>query len=556
MKYPYKIFIISIIIFMFIVPALAKDDIEWADPQEKTLRLMEFVIRDGFIIEASDFYDNSALISVYDTSHNLISRNITRLDDWMEINDSLNISIINLTEKVGNIGASLGLNVVVDQWVRIETRVAGRPIPKVSISPIEERINDKLVVRRSFTPGSEISVNFSVRNDGKAVLKDTILKINSSLSLLFDDKLYYELLDIKRDNESRIITVRFRAPYVENTTDFKIFAQASGIDVFAKTYYSIDSIDIEVKPQVEKKADNIVERLYIKKYVTEKVYMGDIAVVSIYIKNNDSRKIDNLTLEETLSRGLIPINTNVSWNFSLGPFEQKYITYKIKPEKPGTYYFPPGSTRIEYQGGLEFDKKLNKLIVNGPYVVLSKSANKENPLKGDNVTITLEAKNLGNAVAIVKIIDKVPMNYSLESGNMSFSQVLRTVVLRAGNSTSFSYLINIKENGIFILPPVKATVLDQFLYREERYTQRINSENISISVKEQKISRQQELVKIIRTPVSTVIPKSTSTPVPEETVMATPKYTPGFQGYILITIFIVIFHGNKYNKKKNSKRKI
>jgi len=52
----------------------------------------------------------------------------------MEINDRLNISIKNLKEKRGNISASLGMNVVVDQWVRIETRVAGRPLPRVQFS--------------------------------------------------------------------------------------------------------------------------------------------------------------------------------------------------------------------------------------------------------------------------------------------------------------------------------------------------------------------------------------------------------------------------------------
>lgn len=545
MKYPYKIFIISIIIILFITPTFA-DDIEWVDPQEKTLRLMEFVIRDGFIIEASDFYDNSALISVYDTSHNLISRNVTRINDYMEINSRLNITIKNLKEKRGNISASLGMNVVVDQWVRIETRVAGRPIPRVSISPIEEKIKEKKVVKRSFTPGSEISINFSVRNDGKAVLKDTILKINSSLPLLVDDKLYYELLDIKRDNQSGIITVRFRAPYVEDKTNFKILGQASGIDIFGKTYHAIDSIDIEVKPQIEIKADKIVERIYIKKYVTEKVYMGDVAVVSLYIKNNGSNKIENLTLEETLSSGLMPVNTNMSWNFSLDPFEQKSISYKIKPEKPGTYFFPPGSTMIEYKDGLEYDTKLNKLIVNGPYVVLSKSANMKNPAKGDNVTITIEAKNLGNAVAIAKISDSIPINNSLAPGNMSFSQVLRTAVLRAGNSTSFSYILNIKENGLFILPPVKATVLDQFLYKEERYTQRITSGNLSIDVKEPMIA--QEPVKIIRTPVPTVIPERTSTPVPVGTLATTPESTPGFEGYVFILVFFIVKYIIK-NKK-------
>jgi hypothetical protein len=545
MKYPFKIFIISIIILLFVIPAFA-EDIEWVDPQEKTLRLMEFVIRDGFIIEASDFYENSALISVYDTSHNLLSRNITRINDYMEINGRLNISILNLQEKVGNIGASLGMNVVVDQWVRIETRVAGRPLPRVSISPIEERIKNKMVVRRSFIPGSEISVNFSVRNDGKAVLKDTILKINSSLPLLVDDKLYYELFDFRAGNGSGFITVRFWAPYTVDKKNYSISAQVSGLDIFGNTYKAVDSIDIEVKTQFEKRID-------IRKYVTEKVYMGDLAVVSIYIKNNESRTIENLTLKETLSSGLIPVNTNMSWNFSLGPLEEKSIAYKIKPEKPGTYFFQPGSTRIEYKDGLEFDKKVNKMIVNGPYVVLTKLSNIENPVKGDNVTITIEAKNLGNAVAITKISDSVPINYSLVSGNMSFSQVLKTEVLRAGNSTSFSYTLNIKDNGLYILPPVKATVLDQFIYREERYMQRISSGNLSINVKEAIIVQQQGQVKILRTPAPTVIPENTNTPVPAGTVAVTPESTPGFEGYIFIIVLSIV---KIILNNKNSKRKL
>jgi len=552
MKYPYKIFIISIIILLFIIPALA-EDIEWVDPQEKTLRLMEFVTRDGFIIEASDFYENSSLISVYDSSHNLISRNITRINDWMEINDQMNISIVDLKEKIGNIGASHGLNVVVDQWVRIETRLAGRPIARVSISPPEEKINNKTVVRRSFNPGSEISVNFSVRNDGKAVLKDTKLKINSSLPLFVDDKLNYEILDLKAGNESEFITVHFRAPYVSNKSEFYIGAEATGIDIFGKTYYATDSIDVEVEPKIEKTTDKGSERVYIKKYVTEKVYMGDVAVVSLYIKNNGSNRIGNLILEENLSSGLIPINTNLSWNFSLGPFEQKSISYKIKPEKPGSYFFPPGSTRIDYQDGYEYNKNLNKLIVNGPYVVLSKSANIEDPLKGGNVTITIEAKNMGNAVAIAKINDIFPVNYSLASGNMSFSQIFRTVVLRPGNSSSFSYSLNIKDSGSFILPPAKATVLDQFLYRDERYTQRVNSGNLSINVEEPMIARQQEPVKIISTPVPTMIPESTSTPVPAETEVTTPKPTSGFHGYIFI---IVLFTVKYIIRNHKSKRKL
>jgi hypothetical protein len=513
------------------------------DPQEKTLRLMEFVIRDGYYIEASDFYDNSSIISVYDPAHNLISRNITRLNDSMEVNERFNITIIDLKEKTGNIGANLGLNVLVDQWVRIESRVAGRPIPRVSIAPHEERIQNKTVVRRSFKPGSEISLNFSVGNYGKAVLKDTILKINSSLPLLLDDTLNYDLLDIKAGNVSDILTIRFRAPYVEEKKIFTVRGIASGFDRWGKTYTGTESMDIEVIPQIDK-------RLYIRKYVTEKIYMGDAGVVSIIIKNNLTQKIENLTLTETPPGGLIPVTTNLSWNFSLEPLEQKSISYLVKPTKPGTYFFQPGSSRVEYKDGSEYDKKLNKMIVNGPYVVLSKTANIENPVKGDNVIITIEAKNLGTAVAIVKIVDDVPVNYSLKPGNMSFSNIVKTVVLRTGNSTSFSYTLTINATGSFILPAVKATVIDQFLYQDERYTQKISSNNLSINVKEPIIV--QEQVKIIRTPVPTVIPEQTSVPVPTETTVPTSKSTPGFQGHVFIMIYIVLH----VIRNRNEKRKL
>jgi uncharacterized repeat protein (TIGR01451 family) len=539
-----KMLLILIIVCFFIIPVLA-EDIEWVDPQEKTLRLMEFVIRDGYYIEASDFYDNSSIISVYDPAHNLISRNISRINDWMEVNDRFNITIIDLKEKTGNIGATHGLNVLVDQWVRIESRVAGRPVPRVSIAPHKERVKDKMVVRRIFPSGYEISLNFSVGNYGKAVLKDTILKINSTLPLLLDDKLDYELLDIKAGNVSDNHTVRFRAPYVEEKKHFTIWGMATGIDRWGKTYTATGSLDIEVIPQIDK-------RISIRKYVTEKVYMGDAGVVSIIIINNRTQKIENLTLTDTLPGGLIPVKTNLSWNFSLEPLEQKSISYLVKPTKPGTYYFPPGNSRIEYKDGLEFDKKLNKMIVNGPYVVLSKIANIENPIRGDNVTITIEAKNLGTSVAIVKIADDVPVNYSLKPGNMSFSNILKTVVLRTGNSTSFSYTLTINDTGSFILPPVKATVLDQFLYQDERYTQKISSNNLSINVKEPVIIAQQEPVKISRTPAPTIIPEQTGVPVPTGTTVPATKSTPGFHGYVFIMVYIVLH----VIRNKDEKRKL
>lgn len=525
----YNILIILILVYMGIFPAFA-DEIEWVDPQEKILRLTEFFYREDLMIEASDFCENTAIITVYDTNRNIISRNVTEINDYMVINDKMNITIKDLQQRFGNISASRGLNVTVDQWAKIQTKLAGRPKPKVSIIPYGKRVNNKTIISRTFLPGSDIFINFSIKNEGKAVLKNLTLKINSTLPLFTGEKLDYELTNLGAGNESEIITVHFIAPSVKEKNIFNISAEAGGSDVFRKTHKAVDFIIVEVSPKMG---------IDLKKYVSEKVYMGDIAVVSLSITNNGSQKFDNMTLNEILPMGLNPepLDANLSWNFTLGPFEQKSVNYKIKPQKPGSYIFPLGSSIIEYQGIVEYNKKPAKLIVNGPFVVLMKSANNTNPTKGDNITITLEAKNIGDATAIIKLNDSIPANYTISE--FEIEKYLNTAVLRPGSSFSFSYILKTNATGNFILPYAKATVLDQFLYQDERYTQRIISNNLTINV-----SEPPKLIAIPVTPISTpisIIENINPTPVDPPPPPPHPRKNEGFHGYLVLIILLIIW---------------
>ncbi len=522
MRYIYKILLLLIIIYTGIFPVFA-DEIEWVDPQEKTLRLKESFVRESYLIEASDFYDNTALITVYDTDYGLLTRNITRINDSLVINDALNITVVDLQERLGNISASRGLNVVVDQWVKLRTRTAGRPAPKVSIIPHEKQVNNKTTVSRIFIPGSEIFINFSIKNEGKAVLKNLTLEINSTLPLFSGEKLNYELPNLMAGNESDIITVRFIAPLIKEREAFTISAEVKGNDVFGKAYKAGDSAYIEVIPLIG------IPIIDLRKYISEKVYMGDVAVVSISIKNNGSQIIDNVSLIESIPAGLVPLDI-LTWNFTLGAYEQKSISYKVKPTKPGTYFFLPGSSLIEYQGRIDYNKKLNKLIVNGPFVVLMKSANISDPVKGQNINIRVEAKNIGDATAIVKLSDDVPADYSLSNVEEEyFTMVLNTKVLRPGSSVSFSYVLNTTTAGSYVLPPAKATVLDQFLYEDERYTQRSVSNEPVINVSEPAS---------LKPPLEINITPKPTVAVPTSTVLI-PKPSAGFEGYNIMLIIII-----------------
>lgn len=537
MRSIYKIIILFVILYSIIFPVLAEEP-EWVDPQERTMRMTESFAREGYVIEASDFYDFSALITVYDSKGNIVTRNLTGINDYFVVDDRMNITVIDLQEVRGNIGANLGLNVSVDQWIKIETRVKGRPSIKVSIIPKGIEIKNRTIVRHTYIPGSEIPINFSVRNEGKAKLKDMILKINTSLTVLYDEKLQYEILELGAGNESDQITVRFQAPYSTERKLISVSLMSRGYDIFGKVYQAYDSAYIEIIPQFD-------NRIEILKSVSEKVYMGDIAVVSLNIRNNGSQKFDNVTLADSIPQGMEPVDTNLSWNFSLEPFEQKSISYKVKPQKPGNYFFLPGSSIIEYQGIMDYNKKTSKLIVGGPYVVLLKYASAYDILTGDNVNVTVEARNIGDATAIVKLSDTIPVNYSLSSDNQTYDIISDTMVLHPGMSKYISYSLLASGTGNFVLPPAKATILDKILYKDERYTQRASSDELIIKVSEP-MKMGLSSVKITSVPKNTIRPENNETNVLSER----PRTSAGFEGYIFIILFIVILVIKKLNLNK------
>lgn len=473
-----------------------KGNIEWVDPQEKTLSLGEHFIRDNYIIEASDFFENSTIITVYDaaTDHLCIPYCTGRVvfnaigsigDSWNVTDDNnvpfMNIFIKDLKEIRGNIGAYEGLNVVVDQRVTIRTQAVGRPTPKLSIFPLEKSVNNRTLINRIFLPGSDISINFSVMNEGKAVLRNIHLIINKSdilnLPLLFPSEMLDRELPELNVNESTIVNIRFRTPFVEKRKNFVISARVVGKDVFGREYSATDSTYIVARPFIEK----LVE---VKKYVPEKVYMGDLVYVTLYIKNNGLTNISGVNLTEDIPAGFEPLDS--SWNltnFTLKGNENKLIIYKLKPEKPGIYTFPERSSVVEWKedgiydridGGTEYNNKSSIVIVSGPYVELKKSG----IIKDGAIEISIDAKNIGDRTAIVRLMDFVP-----GTGNIT-----RPLIVHPGRLVTFSYTLdknnvaNIIDKGKVTLLPVDAIVLDQFLYKNERYIQKAKSNYLVLDV--------------------------------------------------------------------------
>lgn len=450
-------------------------DKEWVDPQEHTLSFIESFIRDNYIIEASDFYEDSVLITVYNyNNYNIVMQQVARLGDSFNITDNENITKMNIFIKElkvikGNISANEGLNVIVDQRVKIQTKLIGHPIPLLSLALKERKFNNRTFVDRVFTPGSEISVNFSVKNDGKATLRNVHLKFNKSeIPFLFPEENIDKQLQELKANETEIINVRFRAPYVEGVRkNFTISAYVTGDDVFGREYKVTDSTYVIVKPFVEK----IIE---VKKSVPEKIYMGDIIYVTLNIKNNGFSDIKGVNLIEDIPEEFEPLDD--MWNltnFTLKKQENKLVLYKLKPKRPGIYTFP--SSIIEWNGEVTYSGKIKQsTIINGPYVELRKIGKVE----GDYINVSIIARNFGDMTAIVRLRELIPKSLP----------IVKPLVVRPGSSATFSYSINkaniigLISDGKITLPPTRAAILDQYLFTNERYNQVATSNELVLNI--------------------------------------------------------------------------
>lgn len=509
---------ILMILMISIFPVIAEEP-EWADPQDKTLRLEESIIRDKFLIEATSFFEDSVLITVYWKGIS-IDNNVMRINDSWNVTNRyvddqekiINITIKDFREDRGNISAQEGLNVIVDQWVKVETRMAGAPLPIVSIVPEEKHRNNRTVVNRVFSPYSEMPINFTVINNGKATLRSPILRVNTSLPLLFpDDKLYHELPSIK-SGENITVRLRFKTPYigyVGDRTNFTISANVTGKDVFERRYSDNETIYVIVKPYYDNK-------LELKKLIPERVYMGDIVTVSLNIKNNMfGFGVRSVTLTDTIPVGFEILNggngeirnkDNISWNITLDSAD-KTIIYSIVPKRPGIYSLDNAciddisTENIAEKICSEVPNKVSdhKIIASGPYIELVKSANK-NINRKDKIEINVYIKNKGDRSAIVKLIDRVPkidiMNGNTGNNSMeiNFDKIFETMIVRPQTTKLLNYSFTIdndianninnetnNENIGYKLPPAKAIVLDQFLYQEDKYIQKVISNDLVIS---------------------------------------------------------------------------
>ncbi|MCX9084737.1 MAG: hypothetical protein OIN87_08085 [Candidatus Methanoperedens sp.] len=377
-------------------------------------------------------------------------------------------------------------------WVKLELSQRGKPVFDLSIDSDNEFISG---------PNTEIPAKIIVKNIGTADILNVDLEVGSELPLLNGDlKFHYDKIQ-KGGQVSETIT--FATPILAELKKFDINMNVSGFDIKEIPYNKITSNSIFIVPP-----PMLLPTL--SKSSNPKIYLKDYNLVSLSIKNNLNVDLKNVSITDTLPKGFKLISNNsLKWLVDIpanGEWSSRYVLKPFEADKNGIV-FP--ATKAEFMIKNEYYMvQSNKpvTIVYGPNIVLKKQTTIQKITPGDTVTVKISALNKGSTPTKVSIIDTIPADVTLLSGNTTLEEYLE-----ADKEVNFSYTIRSDTSGPFTLP---AATADYFELGDRGAITSTRSQEISIRIKPPP------------TPVPTPGPAPDPTIEPEIAALLTPQSDP------------------------------
>ncbi|MEM2924364.1 MAG: hypothetical protein QXJ68_01570 [Methanocellales archaeon] len=407
----------------------------------------------------------------------------------------------------------------------VDLYVTLRGLPELSIEVTTDA--------NSYKANRYIQVTVKVKNTGSdspgsykgARAGDVKLNIDTSGMQVIMGETTKSYSEIKRGEQVPDILLTLNAPSLLNKTTLYINVTATGYDAknISYTWSGSKAIEIESMIEIIKLVSGSVG--YLTPTPTETgIYMDETSGVTVVIRNHGSFPVydvvinDSLLSEFKLKSGQTNMKIDV---LEPGVEKERLIPFYVMiPLKPGTYTLPKATANFTYNGvNYSIESEEPKLIVHGPYIELTKTADNTVVKNGSRINITITAMNSGDRTCAVNISDEIP----LESTKLiNGSLVSNTLVLKAGESASLKYEIEIITNRSFTLPQATSTYMDIKNYRAIAKSSTIAITNLD------------EV-----TPTPTSLPTQTPTP-PQPT--PTRRVAPGFEVAIAVIAILALVY--------------
>lgn len=449
------------IFFVLSMTACAADNIEWVEKKDGAkLYWGETINVEGYDIKAEDFNeDGMVFVSISKDGEKLKTSPLTPGLEF-EYNDEIKVYAQKVDPNYEVITKD-GREFKTGKWnpyAELDILLRGKPGFDIDVETKKDTYDSKL------TGDNRIGITINVKNDGEAKAQNVVLTVDTDGLEVFNGKTKYTYTKILKGETVEPISLTLKASTPWEDTDYNISVKTACEDIKSKKYEHAGYKIIKI----EKKWDLIISKSFIKER-----HMGENVPVSVTIRNAGLCDINNIVLKDSIVSNMhLQKDAALEKTLSLksGETAEDVFKYTLVPEKPGEYTFPKTIATFTLSNGqsqqVESDNS-EKITIYGPYIEITKTVNKQQLSPGDELTVTVTAKNTGNIDASVTVTDTVPSEAKLISGETSFKQVLES----NGGSKTITYIMQMNKEGEIKLPACKASFLDLDKYSGEVYSE-------------------------------------------------------------------------------------
>ena len=346
-------------------------------------------------------------------------------------------------------------------WVTIELNPRGKPGLDVSISSEAQYISSST---------TDIVASMTIKNTGSADLLNVDAIVLTKLQIK-EGELKYHFTSIKKQ-ETKVESVTFSCPIVDQKTSFEISINATGYDGKEIQYKAGNIKTITVMPE----SLNIPT---LKKTTNPKMYLKDNSMIILNLKNNAKYELQNISISDSIPVNFTVVgNNSLHWTINISAFGEWDIHYLIKPQESTIKPIALPAASAEFKLNNEYNMVQSnrpQLMVYGPIIVLTKQTNAQEANPGEKINVTVTGENKGSTPTKIIINDQLPQGMSVVSGTMN-----KEAFLEAGKKVSFSYVLKMDSKKSIKLPPATA---DYYELGTEGTKKRTSSRELEIKIK-------------------------------------------------------------------------
>lgn len=412
--------------------------VEWGDQANGELRWGETLQMGEYTLEAADFTPE-------DATPRMVMLNLYRGDELIATRALESGDSFSLDDEVMVVAEEVRMkDYLLDESVepRAEVVLLVRAIPELRVHIVSDE--------NSYEAGDRAKLEIEIENVGMAVAEELEIELTSepeivsskySRSNLVPGEVWDEDPGTK---EIDPISLRFKAPSMPGPEEVLVKAHARYLDSEGGFHESWGGTSFD-----------LFGPLKVNKYTEDAIKFGKKSYVHLSISNGGDK---TLKVELTDSTGRdFQADAALNWKMTIPPGGTETASYTISPKVPGEGQILPPA-----EAAYSLDEKTYKITstgpvidVIGPLVEVEKVATSAMVKTGEEVTVTLTAKNVGNRRTKASVKETVPAWARLTSGETEFSQVLLPE-----EAATLKYTISCPEAGRFEIPPTSVCYRD------------------------------------------------------------------------------------------------